>query len=144
MGVGYGEETLMIYYLDTNTIIDMLGGNSSGIKERLRSITSKNIKIPSIVRAELIVGVYKSNDPKKKREIIAKILAPYEIMPFDADASEEYGRIRAELEIAGNIIDPNDLMIAATVLSKGGTLVTNNTKEFSRVKNLLIEDWSEL
>lgn len=71
---------------------------------------------------------------RAKAVAVTKIFALYEIIPFDTAASEEYGRIRAELEMMGKIIDPNDLVIAVTVLSNGGTLVTNNTKEFSRIK----------
>jgi tRNA(fMet)-specific endonuclease VapC len=122
----------------------MLESGDLKIKEKLRSVSSKNIKIPSIVKAELLVGAYKSSNIERKKEIVTKILAPFEIIPFDSDASEEYGKIRAGLEMTGKVIGPNDLIIAAMVLSRGGILVTNNTKEFSRIKNLHVEDWNEL
>jgi tRNA(fMet)-specific endonuclease VapC len=68
---------------------------------------------------------------------------PFEIAPFDALAAYSYGKIRASLEKCGQIIGPNDLIIAATVLSQNEILVTNNTKEFTRVKNLALENWTK-
>jgi tRNA(fMet)-specific endonuclease VapC len=68
-------------------------------------------------------------------------LRPLEIVPFDGEAAERYGDIRASLELAGRIIGGNDMMIAAIVLSRGGVLITNNTREFSRVENLSVENW---
>ena len=62
---------------------------------------------------------------------------------FDECCTEAYGKIRADLEKNGTVIGPNDLMIAATVIRKGGVLVTHNTKEFSRIEGLRIEDWTE-
>ncbi|GAB4219306.1 MAG: hypothetical protein Kow00102_02120 [Spirochaetota bacterium] len=53
-----------------------------------------------------------------------------------------YSKIRSAMELKGTIIGPNDYIIAATVLAKNGILVTHNTKEFGKVKNLKIEDWT--
>ncbi|HPT13003.1 MAG TPA: PIN domain-containing protein, partial [Bacteroidales bacterium] len=65
-----------------------------------------------------------------------------EIVPFDDDCSIVYSKIRSAMELKGTIIGPNDYIIAATVLAKNGILVTNNTKEFARVKSLKIENWT--
>ena len=62
-------------------------------------------------------------------------------LPFDDRAAEEYGKIRAHLSSAGTLIGPNDLIIAATALAHACTVVTRNTREFSRVPGLLLEDW---
>jgi tRNA(fMet)-specific endonuclease VapC len=62
-------------------------------------------------------------------------------LPFDDFAAEIYGRIRAELEAAGMLIGPYDMMIAAIALANDLTLVTHNTREFGRVAGLKIEDW---
>jgi tRNA(fMet)-specific endonuclease VapC len=101
------------------------------------------IKIPAIVVAELIHGAEKSLDVEKSTEQVKKFLMPFEIVPFDTLAAYSYGKIRASLEKQGQIIGPNDLIIAATVLSQNGILVTNNTREFSRVKKLALEDWTK-
>ncbi|MDR0198600.1 MAG: type II toxin-antitoxin system VapC family toxin [Methanomassiliicoccaceae archaeon] len=131
----------MIYYLDSCTVISMLKDPKQTTKDVIRSISSKNIKIPSMVKAELIAGAYKSHDVESIMDKTKRIIAPYEIIPFDDGASEIYGKIRAELEMKGRPIDSNDMVIAATVLSRGGILVTSDTKEYSRVTGLRIEDW---
>ena len=71
------------------------------------------------------------------------MVEPYEIVLFDARCAITYARIRADLESRGQSIGPNDLMIAATVLTHGGILVTRNTKEFARVQGLELEEWYE-
>ncbi len=68
-------------------------------------------------------------------------LAPFRSIPFDDDAAVVYARIRHELEVAGQVIGPYDLQIAAICLLHGLTLVTNNVGEFSRITGLKIEDW---
>lgn len=99
------------------------------------------IKIPAIVKAELLLGAQKSKAATRNLERVSEFLAPYEIVSFDDEASQAYAAIRASLETHGEIIGPNDLLIAATVISHSGVLVTNNTREFSRVKQLKIENW---
>lgn len=60
---------------------------------------------------------------------------------FDGNAAAVYGRIRARLEASGTPIGPNDLQIAAIALANDLILVTHNTREFSRVEGLRLEDW---
>jgi Predicted nucleic acid-binding protein, contains PIN domain len=133
----------MTYYLDSNVLIYFLKGKSENIRKILRSQSPQNIKLPSVVKAELLTGAYKSQNITKTLEALEETISPYEIIPFDNAASEVYGKMRADLETSGNIIGANDLMIAATVLSRGGILVTNNIKEFERVKGLQTENWSD-
>jgi tRNA(fMet)-specific endonuclease VapC len=107
----------------------------------IQNINPNNIKIPSIVKAELLYGAEKSQQKTKNLSSINRFLEPFEIMPFDDDCSIVYSRIRSSMELKGTIIGPNDYIIAATVLARNGILVTNNTKEFQRIKNLKIENW---
>ena len=100
------------------------------------------LKIPAIVAAELVHGAEKSTNPAKSMEQVKKFLMPFVIAPFDILAAFTYGKIRSSLEKRGEIIGPNDLIIASTVLSQNGILVTNNAKEFTRVENLALEDWT--
>ena len=65
----------------------------------------------------------------------------FQSQPFDDLAAEEYGRIRAHLAGLGMLIGPNDLLIASIALANGLTLVTHNTREFSRIPGLKLEDW---
>jgi tRNA(fMet)-specific endonuclease VapC len=134
----------MTYYLDTNTIIFVLNGKIPWFGNKVKYVSTAEIKIPSMVKAELMFGVHRCHNIEKKMEIITEFLDPYEIVPFDAEASMVYGRVKADLTAKRNMIGPNDLIIAATVLSRGGVLVTDNTKEFDRVEGLCVEDWSEL
>ena len=95
-----------------------------------------------MVAAELIYGAEKSLKREYNLEKVTLFLSLFEIVPFDASAAQLYGAIRCSLERVGEIIGGNDLVIAATVLASNGTLVTNNTGEFSRVSGLQVEDWS--
>jgi tRNA(fMet)-specific endonuclease VapC len=103
--------------------------------------SKKDVKVPSMVKAELIAGAFKSQKDRSNLRSIEKTLSFFEIIPFDDTAAMIYGKIKTELERKGNMIGPNDLIIAATVLSRGGTLVTSNTKEFRRVEGLHLVDW---
>jgi tRNA(fMet)-specific endonuclease VapC len=130
-----------MYYLDTNTCIYFLKGMYKSILEEFKLHKPEDIKIPSLVKAELLLGVEKSERKELNEIIYNKFLEPFEVVPFDDDSSVVYAKIRASLERKGNVIGPNDLIIAATVLSKKGILITHNTKEFIKISGLHIEDW---
>jgi len=93
-----------------------------------------------VVAYELEYGTLKIASPQR-RKILAGMLDGLEEVPFDRDAAREAARVRVELERHGRIIGPLDLLIAGTALSRGATLATNNTREFSRIKGLRLEDW---
>jgi len=101
-----------------------------------------NIRIPSVVAAELLYGAEKSARREQNLSIFKSFLSIYEIVPFDKNAAEHYARIRFELEREGTPIGSNDIIIAATAISHGGVIVTNNIGEFSRVEGLVVEDWT--
>lgn len=134
----------MIYTLDTNTCIYFLNGKYESIKERLMSLPPDRIKIPAIVKAELLFGAFKSNRREETVEKVEQFLSPFEIISFGDKAAYEYGSIRLALEISGNPIGPNDLIITATTIAENATLVTHNVSEFSRVSKLKFEDWVKL
>lgn len=128
-------------FLDTNICIYYLKGESAGIKERIMTAKPGSIMVPSIVQAELLTGALKSANRDHNLSAVRNFLAPLTIVPFDEKGSEYYADIRSELEMKGKGIGPNDIIIAATVLSRGGFLVTNNTGEFQRVPGLKLENW---
>ena len=132
----------MNYYLDSNICIYFLKGIYPSIKEKIVSTNPSTIKIPSIVKAELLYGAEKSQQKAKNLSTIKLFLEPFEIVPFDEECSIVYSKIRSAMELKGMIMGPNDSIIAATVLAKNGVLVTNNTKEFEKVKNLKLENWT--
>ena len=111
--------------------------------EKLLSNNPDNIKIPSIVKAELLYGAEKSQKQLENLEKIYQFIFPLETVAFGDKESIEYSYIRSLLEKEGKIIGPNDLIIAATVKANDGVLVTNNIKEFIRVDGLKVENWLE-
>lgn len=131
----------MKYLLDTNTCIRYLNRRSANIVQRLHAEAPDEIVVCSVTRAELLFGAMKSSNSVKTREAQREFLEPLATLPFDDAAAEHYGRIRAELELAGTPIGPNDLLIAAIALAHNLIVVTHNTREFSRVTDLRIEDW---
>jgi len=130
-----------MYYLDTNTCIYFMKGMYQSILDAFKVHKPEDIKIPALVKAELLLGVEKSDKKKHNQILYAKFLEPFEIISFDDEAAILYATIRAALEKKGKIIGPNDLIIAATVMAKNGILVTHNTKEFNRIPGLKTEDW---
>jgi len=132
----------MNYFLDTDICIYCLKNDFPAIKKSLQNSTPDHIKIPSMVRAELLLGALKSTDPKQALRLTEHFLEPYEIVPFAEQEAVTYAKTRCDLEKKGVSIGPNDLIIAAVVLTHQGTLVTHNTKEFNRIPGLLLEDWT--
>jgi tRNA(fMet)-specific endonuclease VapC len=133
----------MSYLLDTNSCIQFLNGRSEAIRRRLESTQPKEIALCSVVRAELLYGAMKSSRPAENLSRIRSFIEHYSSFPFDDDAARIYGIIRARLERAGKPMGLNDFLIASIALAQGVTLVTHNTREFSRIEELDLEDWEE-
>ena len=133
----------MRYMLDTNICIYAIKHKPENVFIRLKEHKPEEVCISSVTYAELVHGVEKSKMIEKNRLALALLLANIEIMSFDTLAAEAYGKIRAELEKAGTPIGPLDMMIAGHAKSLGYTIVTNNTREFDKVKGLKIENWAE-
>lgn len=133
----------MIYLLDTNTCIRYLNGRAPAIRQRLTTARRDDIAVCSPVKAELFYGAARSRDPSRSllRQLV--FLNQFVSLPFDDQAAQVYGRIRAELAARGTPIGPNDLLIAAIALAHNVALVTHNTGEFGRVSGLLLEDWEQ-
>ncbi len=133
----------MIYVLDTDICIFALKGQFPSIRKHMAAHPPHGIKVPSVVKAELLLGVHKSANPRQAHTIVEFFLAPLEIIPFDDSCAVVYAKIRHDLEKKGRLIGPNDLIIAATTLAHQGSLITHNTKEFSRVSGLKLQDWTQ-
>ena len=109
--------------------------------QKFRDIGVGNICISSITVSELQYGACKSKQIKKNIQRLDEFLSPFEILAYDENASIFYGKIRSQLEIKGEVIGPLDMLIAAHALSENLTLITNNEKEFKRVKSLKVKNW---
>jgi tRNA(fMet)-specific endonuclease VapC len=132
----------MKYLLDTNICIYIIKKKPIEVLERFRNYPVGDIGISSITAAELEFGVWKSKYPGRNKEALDEFLLPLFVVNFDYDAAIVYGKLRSELEAQGKPIGPLDNLIAAHTLSLGLTLITNNTKEFSRVPNLKVVNWT--
>lgn len=131
----------MPWLLDTNACIRILNGTSERLAARLRGHDPSDLRLCSVVKAELLYGARRSRRMPQNLEVLRRLFATFASLPFDDRAAEHYGLIRADLERAATPIGPNDLLIAAIARASEVTLVTRNTREFSRVVGLTIEDW---
>jgi tRNA(fMet)-specific endonuclease VapC len=95
----------------------------------------------SVVKAELLYGARKSRRVNENLARLNELFAIIDSLPFDDGAAEHYGLLRAHLESSGRLIGANDMMIAATAIAAGATLVTRNQREFLRVSGLSVESW---
>lgn len=131
----------MIYLLDTNTCIGYLSRRSWPILRRLTSRPRQDMAICDIVQMELYYGAYRSSRQENNLTLLRDFFNEFISLPFDGRAAQICGQLRAQLAALGTPIGPYDLQIAAIALANNLILVTHNTREFSRVDGLQIEDW---
>ncbi|MBI9055946.1 MAG: type II toxin-antitoxin system VapC family toxin [Bacteroidales bacterium] len=133
-----------MYLLDTNICIFAIKNKPESVLKKLKEKISDGIYISSLTVAELEFGVENSQKIENNRIAIAllKFLSIFNILNFDDADSIDYGRLKTDLRKQGRIIGPIDMLLAAQALNKELIFVTNNVKEFERVKGLKIEDWS--
>lgn len=127
-----------MYIIDSDTLISLVRGQH-GVQQKMVHIGLSQCKVSEISLAELYVGAYKRNDIKGMGQA-NYIAQTFEIIPISSHL-EEYAKLRAGLERLGCKLDSMDLFIAASALAEDLTLVTHNTKHFSRVPGLKLEDW---
>lgn len=126
--------------LDTNILIEVIRGRAPQLKDRFIR-HGPALATSSVVMAELVSGAMKSVEPEKSMGAVAAWLEQLDVLPFDADAAAEAGRVRAEVERNGTPIGSYDVQIAGHARATGRTVVTNNRRHFSRVEDLVVEDW---
>jgi len=134
------------YLLDTNACIALINGNPTSVRARFEKVASSKaeIYVSSISTYELWYGVYKSSREEFNRKRLQAFLnGPLIVIPFEDDDAQSAGLVRSGLEASGKPIGAYDILIAGHALHRKLTLVTANTSEFSRVKNLVCEDWAK-
>jgi tRNA(fMet)-specific endonuclease VapC len=131
----------MNYLLDSNACIVFLNKRSDKLKQRLALCEPQQIVLCSVVKAELLYGAMRSQNPQASLSKVENFCTNFQSLPFDDEAAGFYGKIRSELSAIGKPIGANDFMIAAIALANEVTLITHNTREFSRVNGLLLDDW---
>jgi tRNA(fMet)-specific endonuclease VapC len=130
----------MRYLLDANIVSDLVRNPQGKIAEQIFTVGETKVCTSIIVAAELRYGAEKKQSPRLSAQLEA-VLGALEILPFEKPADASYGSIRAQLERTGKPIGANDLLIAAHALTLGYTIVTDNEKEFARVRQLAVENW---
>lgn len=130
----------MGYLLDTNILSDLIRNPFGPVAQRIEAVGAKAVCTSIIVAAELRYGCAKKGSPRLQARV-EDILATIPVLPLEVPADADYGRQRAQLEASGQSIGGNDLLIASHALALGLTLVTHNTREFSRIAGLQVEDW---
>lgn len=132
-----------MHVLDTNTVSYFFRGEP-GVVDRMMTHSPADIGVPAIVVYELRAGLLRLPEGRSRTarlDALRDFLMPVEILPFDEAAADEAASIKATLEADGALIGPHDILIAATARARHATLVTHNVREFSRVPELIIEDW---
>lgn len=128
------------YMLDTNIISELIRNPQGRVAKRIARLGEDNICTSIIVAAELRYGCAKSGSERLLRTV-DDLLGEIIVLPFEVPADGEYGRIRAKLEAGGRPIGGDDLLIAAHACATGATIVTANTGEFKRIRELNVENW---
>lgn len=132
----------MRYLLDTNICIYLIKKHPREVLIHFKKHSPRDVGISIITVFELDYGVNKSRFQKHSREALDKFLMPLNILSLDRSSAREAAEIRVELEAKGRPIGPYDLLIAGIARSRNLIVVTNNAKEFGRVKGLSHENWA--
>lgn len=130
----------MKYLLDTNTCVAFFQDNKN-VVSKIKLVGIDKLQLCSVVKAELWYGACKSGRIEVNQAHLREFFTQISSVPFDDNAVEHYGEIRAFLSKIGKPIGANDFLIAAIALAHDLTVVTHNTREFERVPNLKLEDW---
>src|SRR5688572_24699468 len=133
----------MKYLLDTSICVDYLRGRSPSVTGRIQRVAPSDLALSAVAVAELRYGADRSARPKANHALLDVLVAEIPCLEFDLEAAAAYGRLRARLEAKGTPIGPNDMLIAAQALSRSLVVVTENVREFRRVRGLKAESWRE-
>jgi tRNA(fMet)-specific endonuclease VapC len=133
----------MAYLLDTNACSDYFTARYPKVVARIQACSPDDLRLSVVVVAELRYGADHGARRRANHTRIDALIEEIEVLDFDLRAAATYGRVRARLEAGGTPIGPNDMLIAAHALSRGLTVVTDDTAEFGRVKGLKVENWRE-
>ena len=133
----------MTYLLDTNICVYALKKRPPGVLRRLRELGPEAVALSVVTVLELRHSAEYATDPDRDHARLDDFLAPLRILPFDREAAELGGRLRARLYREGRRIGELDLLIAAQALASRLVLVSNNLREFERVPGLRTENWAE-
>ena len=130
-----------MYMLDTNICIYVIKKRPPKLLEKFNTIEKNSLCVSVVTYAELWYGVERSAKKKRNRRVLEEFMALLDVLPWAPDAAREYGNIPSDLESKGTPIGNMDLLIAAHALATDCVLVSNNLREFRRIKKLKCENW---
>ena len=133
----------LLYLLDTNTCIYIRQKRPAKIRTRFDKLEAGEMGMSVITYGELVYGALKHDQSERALSELNRLAELIPVLPLPTEAGDAYGTIRKKLAGSGQIIGPNDLWIAAHALVSDLTLVTNNEREFKRVKDLKFENWAK-
>ena len=129
------------YMLDTNTCISVINDRPPELRLRLMQLDPAEVSISRIVHYELSFGVCNSAQQEKNQANLNHFLSYVQVVDWGTEQANTAAEIRCILQRTGQPIGPYDLLIAAHARSLNAVLVTHNTREFTRVDGLRVEDW---
>jgi len=130
------------YLLDTNICIYIAKHNPPAVRERFSQHTATELAMSVVTLGELRFGAEKSQSRERALSVISNLESTMQIAAITDTVGIHYGQIRADLQQRGLLIGNNDLWLAAHARAEGWILVTNNEREFVRVKELQVENWA--
>lgn len=131
----------MRYLLDTNICIYLIKKHPPEVLARFQQIQLRQLHISTVTLFELYYGIEKNNSQRRNLAALENFIAPLTIVDFTLEAAKKAAMIRSALQKQGTPIGVYDVQIAAIALSLNMTLLTNNLREFERVKGLKLENW---
>lgn len=137
--------TSQLFMLDTDTCIFLMRGESPALAAKVQSVPLQQQVMSAVTLAELTYGVQASAAAKRKQNqsVLDSLVLHLAVLDWPQDAAKDYAEIRADLKKRGAQLGAADLMIAAHARSMGAIVVTNNAKDFERVKGLQVENWTK-
>ncbi len=137
--------TTQIYMLDTDICIFLMRGDSAGLIAKVQTVPLRQQVMSAVTFAELTYGVQASAASKRKQNqaVLDNLARHLMVLDWPQEAAPHYAEIRLDLKKRGAQLGAADLMIAAHARSTGAAVVSNNTKDFGRVKGLLVENWTK-
>ncbi len=137
--------TGQLFMLDTDTCIFLMRGESPALAAKVQSVPLQQQVMSAVTFAELTYGVQASAAAKRKQNqsVLDSLVLHLAVLDWPQDAAKHYAEIRTDLKKRGAQLGAADLMIAAHARAMGAIVVTNNVKDFERVKGLEVENWTK-
>jgi len=130
------------YLLDTDICIYIAKNHPENVRKRMAQCGAGELAMSVVTCGELYYGAQKSARKSEALMTLQRLTNAIAVLDLDDSVANAYGNIRSELEREGRVIGANDLWIAAHAFAKGLTLVTNNTREYTRISKLSVENWA--